>query len=348
LTLPVPELPGPHRRYNPLSGEWVLISAQRTQRPWRGGTEDPSSVSLGTQHDPDCFLCPRNHRAGGEINPDYTSTFTFTNDYPALVPVDSAPVESLSALFSARETSGTCRVLCFSPIHTASLADLDTAAARAVVDMWADQTAELGNDYEWVQVFENKGEAMGASSPHPHGQVWASNSLPTHAIKEDRHQNAYLASHDSNLLVDYAAAESTESSRIVLESEQWLACVPYWATWPFETMIIPKRHVLRLPDLTTEDRDALADLLKQLLTTYDNLFATPFPYSMGWHGAPFNDQSNDHWQLHAHLYPPLLRSASVRKFMVGYELLGEAQRDLTPEQAAKQLRALSDVHRIDA
>jgi UDPglucose--hexose-1-phosphate uridylyltransferase len=239
-------------------------------------------------------------------------------------------------------------VICFSPIHTASLADLATVAVRSVVDMWASQTAALGHDYEWVQVFENKGEAMGASSPHPHGQIWATNSLPTHAIREDLHQKAYLASRHGNLLVDYAAAESVESSRIVLENEQWIACVPYWATWPFETMIVPKRHVLRLPDLTSEDRNSLADLLKRLLTRYDNLFATPFPYSMGWHGAPFNDRSNDHWQLHAHLYPPLLRSASVRKFMVGYELLGEAQRDLTPEHAAQQLRALSEVHQQDA
>jgi UDPglucose--hexose-1-phosphate uridylyltransferase len=214
--------------------------------------------------------------------------------------------------------------------------------------MWVEQTSDLGASYQWVQVFENKGDAMGASSPHPHGQVWASTSLPTHALAEDLHQTAYLDTHGTNLLVDYAAAEVVEASRGVLENDRWLACVPYWATWPFEAMILPKRHVLRLPDLTAEERNSLADILKRLLIRYDNLFSTPFPYSMGWHGAPFDDQSNEHWQLHAHIYPPLLRSASIRKFMVGYELLGETQRDLTPEDAAERLRALSDIHYLDA
>jgi len=214
--------------------------------------------------------------------------------------------------------------------------------------MRAQQTEELGSEYQWVQVFENRGEAMGASSPHPHGQVWASSSLPTHAAREDMHQKSYQETESSSLLVDYAAAESIESTRVILENDHWLACVPYWATWPFETMILPKRRVLRMPELATEERNALAEVLKRLLTQYDNLFDTPFPYSMGWHGAPFDGRPNDHWQLHAHLYPPLLRSASVRKFMVGYELLAEAQRDITPEQAARQLRESSESLTRDA
>jgi len=213
--------------------------------------------------------------------------------------------------------------------------------------MWVEQTSDLGADYRWVQVFENKGEAMGASSPHPHGQVWASTSLPTHATAEELHQAAYFNANHTNLLVDYARAEISEASRVILENDRWLACVPYWATWPFETLILPRRHIPRMPDLTTEDRDSLSDLLKRLLTRYDNLFSAPFPYSMGWHGAPFDTNTCDHWQLHAHVYPPLLRSPSVRKFMVGYELLGEAQRDLTPEFAAERLRNLPDIHYLD-
>ena len=349
MTLSVPDYLGPHRRYNPLSGEWVLISAQRTQRPWRGGVESSASSAIGgSEHDPDCFLCPRNRRAGGELNPNYPDTFTFTNDYPALIPVETPPAESTLALFTAQEASGTCRVMCFSPNHSLSLGQLDTAAVRSVVDMWAQQTEELGSEYQWVQVFENRGEAMGASSPHPHGQVWASSSLPTHAAREDMHQKSYQETESSSLLVDYAAAESIESTRVILENDHWLACVPYWATWPFETMILPKRRVLRMPELATEERNALAEVLKRLLTQYDNLFDTPFPYSMGWHGAPFDGRPNDHWQLHAHLYPPLLRSASVRKFMVGYELLAESQRDITPEQAARQLRESSESLTRDA
>jgi UDPglucose--hexose-1-phosphate uridylyltransferase len=349
MTLSVPDYLSPHRRYNPLSGEWVLISAQRTQRPWRGGVESSAPrVFRGIEHDPDCFLCPRNRRAGGELNPDYPGTFTFANDYPALIPMESPLAESTSPLFTAQETSGICRVMCFSPNHSLSLGQLDTRAVRSVVDMWAQQTKDLGDDYQSVQVFENRGEAMGASSSHPHGQVWASSSLPTHVAKESLQQKTYSEAEGSNLLVDYAASESLESSRLILENDHWLACVPYWATWPFETIILPKRHILRLPELTAEERNALAELLKRLLTRYDNLFDTPFPYSMGWHGAPFDDRPNDHWQLHAHLYPPLLRSASVRKFMVGYELLAESQRDLTPEHAARQLRELPETPNRDA
>lgn len=343
-----PQYSGPHRRYNPLLGEWVLVSPQRTQRPWRGGTEAPPSTRSHVGHDASCFLCPRNRRANGELNPDYPSTYSFTNDFPAMVPADRTTRRLDSPQFQAQTTSGTCRVICFSPNHGLSLAVLDRAAVRYVINTWSDQSAELGAEYRWVQVFENRGEAMGASSPHPHGQIWASSSLPTIAAAEDLHQAQHLEAHGNNLLVDYASAEGAEGSRVVVENDRWLACVPYWATWPFETLLVPKRHVLRMPDLTSDDRDALVDVLRQLLTRYDNLFETPFPYSMGWHGAPFDDRSNEHWQLHAHIFPPLLRSASVRKFMVGYELLGEAQRDLTPEHAAERLRDVTDIHYLDA
>jgi UDPglucose--hexose-1-phosphate uridylyltransferase len=337
----------PHRRYNPLTGEWVLVSPHRTKRPWRGQVERPPQETR-PPYDPTCYLCPGNERAGGARNPDYHSTFVFTNDFSALLTDTPQAPGGQHPLLRAESESGTCRVLCFSPRHDLTLPEMSLAEIRAVVDVWAAQTAELGARYRWVQVFENKGAVMGCSNPHPHGQVWAGNALPNEPAKEERQQRAYLETHGRPLLLDYLDLETVQRARIVVENAHWVAVVPYWAIWPFETLLLPRRHVLRLPDLDSPERDALAHVLKRLLTRYDNLFEVSFPYSMGWHGAP-SDPANDaadpaHWQLHAHFYPPLLRSATVKKFMVGYEMLAEAQRDLTAEQAAERLRSLPDTH----
>lgn len=333
----------PHRRLNPLTGEYVLVSPHRTKRPWQGQQEKPPTIER-PQHDPKCYLCAGNTRANGETNPDYADTFVFTNDFAALLPESEATITPKNPLFHAENVRGTARVLCFSPRHDLTLPEMPLETVRRVVDMWAEQTTELGADYQWVQVFQNKGSAMGASNPHPHGQVWAEDVIPNEPRKEDARQRDYYAEHGRPLLVDYAAQESEQGERVVVENADWLAVVPYWAVWPFETLLMPRDHVLRLPDLTDAQRDSLADIVKRLLTKYDNLFEVEFPYSMGWHGAPFNGADNTHWQLHAHFYPPLLRSATVKKFMVGYEMLGEAQRDITAEQAADRLRALSDIH----
>jgi len=339
----------PHRRYNPLTGEWLLVSPHRTQRPWKGQVEKPPP-EVRPAYDPACYLCPGNERAGGaglsavRRNPDYESTFVFTNDFAALLP--DTPDASIAPhpLLRAESERGACRVICFSPRHDLTLPEMSVAEIRAVIDVWASQTAELGQRYGWVQVFENKGAIMGCSNPHPHGQIWAHNALPNEPAKEERQQRAYLAERGRPLLVDYADLEAARQERVIVENEHWLVVVPYWALWPFETLLMPRRHVLRLPDLNDEERKTLAHILKQLLTRYDNLFEVSFPYSTGWHGAPTDDGDYPHWQLHAHFYPPLLRSATVKKFMVGYEMLAEAQRDLTAEQAAERLRAMSEVH----
>lgn len=337
----------PHRRHNPLTGEWILVSPQRTQRPWQGQVEK-SPPDERPAYDPYCYLCPGNTRAGGVRNPQYDSTLVFTNDFAALLP-DAPAASNDHPLLRYESQRGDCRVVCFSPRHDLTLPEMALADIRRVVDVWAGQVIELGQHYRWVQIFENKGAMMGASNPHPHGQIWASDSLPNEAAKEERQQRTYLAEHGRPLLIDYAELEAQQEERIVVENPHWLAVAPFWATWPFETLLLPRRHVLHLPDLTDVERDALAHILKRLLTRYDNLFAVSFPYSMGWHGAPTGgrdaiDRAAGHWQLHAHFYPPLLRSATVKKFMVGYEMLGEAQRDLTAEQAAVRLRALPETH----
>ena len=338
----------PHRRYNPLTGEWILVSPHRTKRPWKGQVEKPPAETRPA-YDPTCNLCPGNKRAGGGQNAQYESAYVFANDFAALLPGTPAASVAPHPLLRAESEQGDCRVICFSPRHDLTLPEMPVEAIRCVVDVWAEQMADMGQRYRWVQIFENKGAVMGCSDPHPHGQIWAGSALPNEPAKEDRQQRAYFADHRSPLLLDYVNLEADRQERIVVENEYWLAVVPYWALWPFETLLLPRRHVLRLPDLGDAERHGLAHILKRLTTKYDNLFEISFPYSMGWHGAPTGpelggDEPYPYWQLHAHFYPPLLRSATVKKFMVGYEMLAEAQRDLTAEQAAERLRVLSEVH----
>jgi UDPglucose--hexose-1-phosphate uridylyltransferase len=324
----------PHRRYNALTDEWVLVSAGRTRRPWLGA-EEPEPPEHRPTFDPDCYLCPGNTRVNGALNPTYDGTFVFTNDFAALRPGTSDERVG-EGLFRAEGTRGTCRVVCFSPRHDLTLAGMNEAEIRSVVDVWAEQTTDLGSRFRWVQVFENRGEAMGASNPHPHGQIWSGDALPVEAAREDLTQARYLAEHGRRLLVDYAAAEC-QGPRVVSDIGGWLAVVPFWAAWPFEVLLLPAAPAARLADLDDQQRDGLAAAIRDLTRRYDALFGRPFPYSMGWHQAPFAGASTDHWQVHSHFYPPLLR-ATVRKFMVGYELLAEPQRDLTPEEAAERLR----------
>jgi len=341
--MPIPTSPLPHRRFNALTGNWVLVSAHRTDRPWRGGAEG-LDIPKPPPHDPSCHLCPRVERATGERNPDYSGPFVFTNDYPALVPdVETGSLEG-GALFRAEVEAGTCRVICFSPRHDLSLSRMDDSQLGSVVDVWADEAESLGRRFRSVQVFENRGEAMGASNPHPHGQIWAGSAVPAIHEAEDDRQRHYYESHGRQLLGDYLEAEATDGARVVVDDPEWLVVVPYWAVWPFEALVVPRRPFARLPDLDGAAKQGLASALRRLLVRYDNLFEYPFPYSMGWHGAPFDDEPADHWRLHAHFYPPLLLSASMRKFMVGYELTAEPQRDLTAEDAAKRLRELPEVH----
>ncbi|MCY3832551.1 MAG: UDP-glucose--hexose-1-phosphate uridylyltransferase [Chloroflexi bacterium] len=333
----------PHRRYNPLLDEWVLVSPHRTQRPWRGRREG-EPPERRPRFDPECYLCPGGIRANGARNPNYDSTFVFVNDFAAVLPQAPAPPAAEDPLFRLSAVRGEARVICFSPRHDLTLAEMTSAEIQIVVDLWAQQTAELGQRFAWVQVFENRGELMGASNAHPHGQIWATESLGSIAAREDEQQRIYHARYGRGMLLDYARREAQSSERCVLENEHWLVVVPYWAIWPFETLLLPKTAVQRLPDLDKGQRRSLAAILKRLLVKYDNLFEVSFPYSMGWHGAPYNGEDNSRWQLHAHFFPPLLRSATVKKFMVGYEMLAEAQRDITPEAAAQRLRDAADTH----
>ena len=334
----------PHRRFNPLLGQWILVSPHRALRPWDGGKETESKA-VPPRYDPECKLCPGNKRVDGKtFNPAYTEPFVFTNDFQAILPNAPTIATVPGGLFQFEPVQGTCRVICFSPHHNLTLPEMPAEEILKVINVWADQITELGARYRWVQIFENKGAVMGCSNPHPHGQVWAGSFLPQLVEPEDGQQRSYSQQHDRLMLTDYLQQELAQGVRIIEQNEHWVMLVPYWATWPFELLLLPRRHVLRLPDLTATERRALADILKLSLTRYDNLFETSFPYSMGWHGAPTDAGDYNHWQLHAHFYPPLLRSATVKKFMVGYEMLAEPQRDLTPEQAAKVLQGLSTVH----
>jgi UDPglucose--hexose-1-phosphate uridylyltransferase len=334
----------PHRRFNPLTGRWVLLSPQRLKRPWLGHVEETDSEpALG--YDPGCYLCPGNVRANGETNPDYPGVHVFTNDFAALEPgAHDTAVADTHILFRRAPASGLCRVICFSPDHSRTLPLLDIARVTDVVKAWRAETAELSRDYSAVTVFENKGAMMGCSNPHPHGQIWASGHVPDELLIEDAAQRHYREEHASDMLLDVARHELESRERLVCETSEWIAIVPFWAAWPFETLVLPLFPIRHLDEMTDTAAASLAALLRDLMTRYDNLFGCSFPYSMGWHGAPFWEDSRQHWTLHAHVYPPLLRSASVRKFMVGYEMLAEAQRDLSPEAAAEKLRDQPKVH----
>jgi UDPglucose--hexose-1-phosphate uridylyltransferase len=331
----------PHRRRNPLTDEWVLVSPHRHQRPWQGAIEPATRTRLPA-HDPGCYLCPGSTRANGERNPAYTSTYVFANDFPALLPDRAPAAPCADPLLTAQALAGECRVLCYSPRHDLSLGELSAEGRQAVIDAWAYQTLELERKWRWVQIFENRGELMGASNPHPHGQIWAGEFVPNEVDKELAQQGRWLAERGTPLLQDYAQLEESSGERVVIRTAHWLALVPWWAVWPFELLLLPRRSVQRLPDLNATERGELADLLGEVLRRYDALFGVPFPHSFGWHGAPSGAEPSAGCQLHAHFYPPLLRSATVRKFMVGYELLAEVQRDLTPEQAAERLRACAN------
>lgn len=350
----------PHRRWNPLRQSWVLVSPHRTQRPWQGEVAQKTAAS-GVTYDPQCYLCPGNKRAGGAENPAYESIFTFVNDYAALLPDEVAEAEAPdSPLLVAEPARGLCKVLCFHPDHSLTLARMTRAEIRRVVDAWAREYAELGGlDWiEYVQIFENRGAMMGASNPHPHGQIWSTGFVPDEPAAETAAQKDHLARTGHCLLCEYLAAERAAGERVVFENEYFAALVPWWAVWPFEVMLVSRRHLGAMPELSGEERDGLADALKRITTRFDNLFETSFPYTMGFHQKPTDgvpgdgssvagvstDGAHPEWHFHAHFYPPLLRSATVRKFMVGFEMLGMPQRDITPESAAERLRGCSEEH----
>ncbi len=334
-------LSGPHRRFNPLTSEWVLVSPQRMDRPWGGQIESADGPVAGA-YDSDCYLCPGNSRANGARNPGYSTTFVFDNDFPALkADVPSANHdESGRGLLLSEPEAGICKVVCFSPRHDLTLARMPVHEIAKVVDVWAEQYAEIGSlpGTNYVQIFENRGEMMGCSNSHPHGQIWANQTVPNIPGREQESQSAYLKRFQACLLCDYLQIETKASARMVVENAHFAALVPFWAVWPFEVLLISKSHVADMKWLDSKMRESLADILKQVTSRYDGLFAVSFPYSMGFHQSPTDGLPHPEWHLHAHFYPPLLRSGTIRKFMVGYEMLASPQRDLTPEFAAQCLR----------
>ncbi|NJO88286.1 MAG: UDP-glucose--hexose-1-phosphate uridylyltransferase, partial [Chloroflexia bacterium] len=335
----------PHRRFNPLTGDWILVSPHRAKRPWQGQQEGISGENK-PHFDNNCYLCPGNERAGGYKNPAYKDTFVFKNDFSALL--EETPEENVTEgeLFIAESERGICKVICFSPRHDLTIPEMEVGAIEKVIDLWQKEYTELGS-YDFinhVQIFENKGAIMGCSNPHPHGQIWAQSSIPDEVRKECSTQEAYYKKHGSPLLVDYLSQELEKGERIIIENNSFVALVPYWATWPFETMILPKRAIQHINQLTKEEKADFADMYKKLTIKYDNMFNVSFPYSAGIHQSPTDGKDHPEWQLHMHFYPPLLRSATVKKFMVGYEMLANAQRDITAEQSAQRLRDLSLIH----
>ncbi|MBL8209194.1 MAG: UDP-glucose--hexose-1-phosphate uridylyltransferase [Bryobacterales bacterium] len=335
----------PHRRRNALTGEWVLVSPHRAKRPWLGQVERKTQPPAAS-YDPACYLCPGNERAGGARNPDYTSTFAFDNDFAALLPdAPAARRDELAGIIHAETERGVCRVVCFSPNHALSVPRLSIGELEAVIQTWITETRDLAARYPWVrsvQIFENRGEMMGASNPHPHCQIWANATVPPELRREIDMQERHSLQHGGSLLTAYLTWELREGERVVIENPCWVAVVPYWAVWPFETLVIPRRHLRGFGDLEPEEIRTLADIMKRLTARYDNLFGVPFPYTMGFHQAPLDGGEHASFHFHAHYYPPLLRSAEVRKFMVGYEMLAQPQRDITPEAAAERLRQQSE------
>lgn len=334
----------PHRRLNALTNEWVLVSPHRATRPWQGEVA-PLQTAAEPAYDPTCYLCPGNARVGGTRNPQYSNTFVFDNDFAALkheTPRERLDTEGMGLLVAEGEP-GICRVICFSPRHDLTLATMTPQQIDPVVDTWISQFRELGADptINHVQIFENRGAMMGASNPHPHCQIWATSSIPEAPSKELTAQQAYLKSHKSCLLCDYCALEQRQKIRVVCENEGFVAIVPFWAVWPFEMLVCSRRHLGTMNDFTTDDAQALSDILHRVTSTYDKVFGVPFPYSMGFHQSPTDGEQHPEWHFHAHFYPPLLRSATIRKFMVGFEMLGTPQRDITPEIAAERLHELA-------
>ena len=338
----------PHRRFNILTGEWVLVSPHRTKRPWQGKVEKSDSAPKPT-YDPACYLCPGNERAGGFQNPTYPDTFVFTNDFAALLEV-SSDASFQHGLLKAQGERGICKVVCFSPDHSLTLPQMPPEAIVKVIELWQAQYMELGGiDFiNHVQIFENKGDIMGCSNPHPHGQIWAQSTVPQEIRLKTIQQGEYWVENQRSLLGDYLAQELNEKARIIQENDHFVALVPFWAIWPYEAMIIPRRQMQNITEMNELEKAAFAQILKALTIRFDNLFETSFPYSAGIHQAPTDGKAHPAWHWHMSFYPPLLRSATVKKFMVGYELFAEPQRDVTAEYAAERLREVAEVHFLEA
>lgn len=332
-----------HRRWNPLLREWVIVSPHRTQRPWQGQVEKTASLEK-PRYDPNCYLCPGNARAGGHKNPEYSSTFVFDNDYASLLPDTPKGEFRESSLMIAESERGICRVVCFSPRHDLTISNMALGEIENVVHVWCDQYRELGaiDWVRYVQIFENRGEMMGASNPHPHCQLWANETIPNQPVIEQNALQEFKRTHGNCMLCEYLQLERTHAIRIICANDFFTVLVPFWAVWPFEVLVLANEHVTGMDQLSPDAQRGLAEILKRMTSRYDNVFSVPFPYSMGFHQRPTDGEEHSEWHFHAHFLPPLLRSATVRKFMVGYELLATPQRDITPESAAERLRSASE------